>query len=51
MLRSIIVTAIRNIYRNKTFSAINFFGLAVSMSLGLLIILIVKEQHRSIVFI
>lgn len=45
MLKSIIVTAIRNIYRNKTFSAINFFGLAVSMSLGLLIILIVREQY------
>ena len=45
MIKSIFVTAIRNIYRNRTFSAINFFGLAASMSLGLLIILIVKEQY------
>jgi len=45
MFRSIITTALRNIYRNRTFSLINLIGLAVSMSLGLLIILIVKEQY------
>jgi putative ABC transport system permease protein len=45
MLRSIITATLRNIYRNKTFSLINFFGLAVSMSLGMLIITIVREQH------
>ncbi|MDH4057447.1 MAG: ABC transporter permease [Cyclobacteriaceae bacterium] len=45
MLKSILVTALRNIYRNRTFSLINLTGLAVSMSLGLLIILLVKEQY------
>lgn len=44
MLKSIIVTALRNIIRNKSFSLINLIGLSVSMSLGMLIILIVKEQ-------
>ena len=38
--------ALRNIWRNKTFSAINIIGLAVSMSLGLLIILIIREQYE-----
>src|SRR5690606_9284386 len=45
MLKSILVTAIRNIYRNRFFSIVNMLGLAFSMSLGLLIILIVKEQY------
>ncbi len=37
--------ALRNIWRNKTFSLINLIGLSVSMSLAMLIILIVKEQY------
>jgi putative ABC transport system permease protein len=45
MFKSMITTALRNIYRNRTFSLINLTGLAVSMSLGLLIIMIVKEQY------
>lgn len=45
MLRSILITAFRNIYRNRFFSIVNMMGLAFSMSLGLLIILIVKEQY------
>lgn len=45
MLRSIIVTAFRNIVRNRSFSLINLFGLSVGMSLGLLIIMIIKEQY------
>jgi putative ABC transport system permease protein len=45
MLRSIITTALRNIIRNKSFSIINLIGLAVSMSLCMLILLIVKEQY------
>ena len=45
MLKSILTTALRNMYRNRTFSLINLTGLAVSMSLGLLIILIVKDQY------
>jgi putative ABC transport system permease protein len=38
MLISYIKTSGRNIYRNKFFSAINIVGLAVSMSVGLLMI-------------
>ena len=45
MLRSIIVTAFRNIIRNRSFSLINLFGLSVGMSLGLLIIIIIQEQY------
>ncbi|HEU5289146.1 MAG TPA: ABC transporter permease [Cyclobacteriaceae bacterium] len=44
MLKSILTTALRNIFRNKSFSIINLIGLSVSMSLSMLIILIVKEQ-------
>lgn len=45
MIKSIVLTSIRNILRNPVFSSINLFGLSVSMSLGLLIILIIKEQY------
>jgi putative ABC transport system permease protein len=45
MIRNYIKIALRNIWGNKTFSFINIVGLSVSMSLGLLIILIVKEQY------
>ncbi len=45
MIKSIFLTAIRNISRNPLFSFINIFGLSVSMSLGLLIIIIVKDQY------
>ncbi len=45
MVKSIFLTSIRNIFRNPVFSFINIFGLSVSMSLGLLIILIIKEQY------
>ena len=45
MIKSIFITSIRNIFRNPVFSFINVFGLAVSMSLGLLIILLVKDQY------
>jgi putative ABC transport system permease protein len=45
MLRSIIITAFRNIIRNRSFSFINLFGLSVGMSLGLLIIMVIKEQY------
>ena len=44
MLKSIFTTAIRNIFRNRSFSLINLVGLSVSMSLAMLIILIIKEQ-------
>jgi putative ABC transport system permease protein len=45
MIKNYIKIALRNIWGNKTFSFINIAGLSVSMSLGLLIILIVKEQY------
>jgi putative ABC transport system permease protein len=38
-------TAWRNITKNKAFSFINIFGLAVSMSVCLLIILIINDQN------
>lgn len=44
MFRSIVVTAFRNIFRNRAFSAINLAGLSISMSLGLLIITVIQEQ-------
>ncbi|MCB9283291.1 MAG: ABC transporter permease [Lewinellaceae bacterium] len=37
--------AIRNFLKYKTFSFINIFGLALSMSLCLLIILLIKDAH------
>ncbi len=45
MIKNILLTSIRNFIRNPIFSLINVFGLAVSMSLGLLIILIIREQY------
>lgn len=44
MLKSIVITALRNIIRNRSFSLINLIGLSVSMSLGLLIITVIQEQ-------
>ena len=49
MIRSYIKIAVRNILKNKTFSFINIFGLAVSMSVCLLVITMVagmKEYDR-----
>jgi putative ABC transport system permease protein len=45
MFKSIITTALRNIFRNRSFSLINMIGLSVSMSLALLVILVVREQY------
>jgi putative ABC transport system permease protein len=45
MFKSIIITALRNMFRNRAFSLINLIGLSVGMSLSLLIILIVREQY------
>ncbi|NJM24439.1 MAG: ABC transporter permease, partial [Bacteroidia bacterium] len=44
MLKSIFITSLRNILRHRAFSLINMVGLAVSMSLALLIIMVVQEQ-------
>ncbi len=43
MLISYIKTSSRNIYRNKFFSAINIAGLAISMSVGLLMISMLND--------
>ena len=43
LLQNYLVTAIRNIRKNQLFSLINVFGLALSMSIGLLIITMVTE--------
>ncbi|MEP6712013.1 MAG: ABC transporter permease, partial [Ferruginibacter sp.] len=45
MIKNYFKTAWRNIFGNRTFSLINIIGLSVSMSLGLLVILIIKEQY------
>src|SRR5262245_29824894 len=45
MLKSVFITAFRNIIRNRSFSFINLFVLSVGMSLGLLIIMIINEQY------
>lgn len=45
MLSSYIKTSRRNIVRNKLFSAINIFGLGVSMSVGLLMIAMLVDVY------
>lgn len=44
MLKSILLTSIRNFARNRSFSLINLIGLSISMSLSLLIIMLVRQQ-------
>lgn len=44
MIRNYFLVAIRNLARNKFFSSINIFGLAVSMSIGMAIIMLVADQ-------
>ncbi|GAB3927696.1 ABC transporter permease [Larkinella terrae] len=45
MIGSYIKTSRRNLLRNKLFSAINVVGLAISMSVGLLLIAFVLDLH------
>jgi putative ABC transport system permease protein len=45
MLKNYIIIAWRNLFRNKSFSLINILGLAVSMSVCLLIIMIGMDQY------
>jgi putative ABC transport system permease protein len=45
MIKSILLSALRNMFRNRSFSLINLIGLSISMSLGLLIILVIKSQN------
>ncbi len=44
MFKNILITSLRNLLRNKSFSLINLIGLSVSMSLGMLILLIIRDQ-------
>lgn len=46
MLRNYFIVAIRNITKHKTFSFINIFGLALAMSVCLLVILMLADQYR-----
>ena len=58
MFRNYILVAIRNLTKNRFFSAINIFGLAISMSVCLGIIMLVADQlqydryntHRSRIY-
>lgn len=45
MIGSYIKTSSRNLMRNKLFSALNIVGLAISMSVGLLLIAFVLDLH------
>ena len=44
MIRSVVLAAIRNLIRNRSFSAINLIGLSVAMSLGMLVLMVVRDQ-------
>ena len=44
MVKNYIIIALRNLWKNRTISYINVFGLAVSMSVCLMLILIVADQ-------
>ncbi len=46
MIKNFILTAYRNILRHKGFSLINIFGLAISMSVCMLIIVVIIDQYR-----
>ena len=47
MLTNYLKIGFRTLLRNKAFSAINIFGLALSMSVCLLVILIIAEQYQT----
>lgn len=44
MIKNYLLTALRNIFRNKRFSLLNIFGLSISMSVCMLIIVIILDQ-------
>ncbi|MTI20383.1 FtsX-like permease family protein [Fulvivirga sp. RKSG066] len=44
MIQNYLKIALRNLLRNKVFSAINIFGLAISMSICLIVIMMVADQ-------
>jgi len=45
MFGNYLKTSVRNLLRNKLFSTINIVGLAISMSVGLLLIAFVLDLH------
>ncbi len=45
MFRNYLKTALRQLWKNKLFSALNIFGLATSISVCLLLILILADQY------
>lgn len=47
MFRSQILIALRTILKNKVFSLINIFGLSISMSVCLLVIMLIVDQYSS----
>ncbi len=46
MLKNYVKTALRNLWRNKAFSLINIFGLALGMACSLLIMLWVNDEYN-----
>ncbi|HEY6955340.1 MAG TPA: ABC transporter permease, partial [Flavisolibacter sp.] len=46
MLKNYIKTAIRNLYRNKTYSFINIFGLALGLATGFIMLLFVNNEYN-----
>lgn len=46
MIKNYLLTAFRNILRHKGFSLINIFGLALSMSVCMLIIVVIVDQFK-----
>lgn len=45
MLKNYLITAIRNIYRNKTFTFLNVIGLATGLSVALLLFIYVQFEY------
>ena len=45
MIRNYLKTGFRNLWNHRLFSALNIFGLAVSMSVCMLVILVLRDQY------
>lgn len=46
MLQNYIKTGLRTLWKNKTFSTINIFGLALSLAVCMLVVMLVKEAYH-----
>ncbi len=46
MFKNYLKTAVRNLWKNKTFSLINIMGLALGLACSLLIMLWVNEEYK-----